>query len=329
MADWAPRNSRFMAPKVNERGGKSISIISNQSNRGIYLSLPFMKTWGISTYTNEVTGESDGKYSISLSFPSEEYNTPATREALEKMRDFENFILDEAVKNSESWWGEPMSREVAKHTFFPFLKYPNVKDTKRKDFSKPPTIRAKVPFYDDQWQVEIFNTKAQMEFPGDDGSTPADHIPSGSQAACVLQCGGVWIGGKGWGLTWKLFQCVVKKNQQSVSLKGVCNVVLDPSDMDVEESPAATSAAAVAAAPAPTTVFKAAAAPAPAVVASPLVDDDGVTDEPEVAASEPPTVVAVEPAPAPAAETPAATAAVDAPAAPKKVIKRTVVKKAT
>jgi hypothetical protein len=71
-----------------------------------------------------------------------------------------------------------------------------------------------------------------MEFPCDDESTPMDHIPARSQVACVLQCGGIWIGGKGWGLTWKLFQCVVKKSAQSVALRGVCNVHLDPEDLE-------------------------------------------------------------------------------------------------
>ena len=74
-----------------------------------------------------------------------------------------------------------------------------------------------------------------MIFPADDNSTPIDHIPSRSQVACVLQCGGIWIGGKGWGLTWKLFQCVVKKNPQSVSLRGVCNVHIPPEDVESEQ----------------------------------------------------------------------------------------------
>jgi hypothetical protein len=34
-----------------------------------------------------------------------------------------------------------------------------------------------------------------------------------SNIACVLQCGGIWIGGKGWGLTWKMVQGVVKPRE--------------------------------------------------------------------------------------------------------------------
>lgn len=312
VSEWDPSNVRFMQPKVNERGGKSINIISNQSNRGLHISLPFMNTWGISDFVDEKTGESDGKYSMSLSFPNEEYANAATREALNKLKEFENAVLDAAVKNSEVWWGEEMSREVAKHTFFPFLKYSRNKDTKKIDTTKPPTIRAKVPFYDGRWNVEIYDLKSQMIFPRDDDSTPMDHIPSRSQVACVLQCGGIWIGGKGWGLTWKLFQCVVKKNQQAVALRGVCNVHIPPEELGEAEPVAATPrlSAPEPVAPPPK--------PTPAVLAA--VDDSDNEDEPV------PVVKPVaKPVQEPVVEEPVEEVATAAPV--KKVVKK-VVKKA-
>ena len=59
--------------------------------------------------------------------------------------------------------------------------------------------------------------------------TPVDLISSGSNIACILQCGGIWIGGKGWGLTWKLVQCVVKP-RVSVSITGKCHIQLSDED---------------------------------------------------------------------------------------------------
>jgi len=295
--EWAPSNTRFMQPKVNERGGKSISIISGQSNRGLHISLPFLNTWGVSDYVDEKTGESDGKYSISISFPSEEYATPATRQALEKLKEFENHILDAAVKNSEVWWGEEMSREVAKHTFFPFLKYSRNKDTKKIDTSKPPTIRAKVPFYDGRWNVEVYNTKSQMEFPCDDESTPMDHIPARSQVACVLQCGGIWIGGKGWGLTWKLFQCVVKKSAQSVALRGVCNVHLDPEDLEESSDKQQPKAAEQ-----PKVLEQKTTKPVSVAESAQVESDDEQEPEPEPEEVRPIAPVVAAPAPAPKQE---------------------------
>ena len=342
LPEWDVSNARFMQPKINDRGGKSVNIISNQTNRGLHISLPFLNTWGVSDFVDEKTGESDGKYSMSLSFPNEDYATAATREALEKLKAFENFILDSAVKNSEVWWGESMSREVAKHTFFPFIKYTRNKDTKKIDLTKPPSIRAKVPFYDGRWNTEIYNIKSQMIYPADDNTTPMDHIPSRSQVACVLQCGGIWIGGKGWGLTWKLFQCVVKNNHPALSLRGVCNVFIAPEDMESGESdtpstPRQSSQAAITNAIAEPIQKKSAPAPVSATV------DDSDTEESEpvpapvkkqtpvpaaaVVVPEPVAVVVPEPVaptltPTPVEETSEETAPVVAKKVVKKVVKK-------
>jgi len=229
--DWTPSSVRYMQPKVNDRGGKSINIISTQTNRALHLSTPLMMTWGISDYTDEKTGESDGKFTISLNFPTEQYKTQATTDFLDKLKAFENQILDDAVKNCEVWFGEEMTREVAKHTFFPFIKYSKDKNTKKIDYSKPPCIRAKVPNYDGRWAVEIYDTNQKLIFPCDnDRLTPQDFITKMSNVACVIQCGGLWFGGKGWGITWKLNQCVVKP-QQVVSVYGKCHIQLSNDEL--------------------------------------------------------------------------------------------------
>jgi hypothetical protein len=226
VAEWNPTAIKYTAPKLNKQGGKAINIISTQRNRALHISTPLMMTWGISDFVNESTGESDGKYSMTLNFPNPEYANATTNAFLQKFKDFENQILDDAVKNSELWWGEEMSREVAKHSFYPLLKYSKIKDTKRIDYSKPPSIRGKVPFYDGKWGIEIYNTKNDLIFPCEDSRlTPVEFVPKLSNVACVLQCGGIWIGGKGWGLTWKVVQCVVKP-KEVVTIYGKCQIQL-------------------------------------------------------------------------------------------------------
>jgi hypothetical protein len=229
--DWNPSGIRYMQPKVNERGAKSINIISTQTNRSLHISTPLMMTWGISDFVDE-KGESDGKFSMSLNFPNEDFATPATTDFLNKLKSFENQILDDAVKNSDVWFGESMSREVAKHTFFPFLKYTKDKMTKKFDYSKAPAIRGKVPNYNNKWAVEIYNTKGELIFPCDnEHMTPIDFVPKKSNVAVVLQCGGLWFGGKGWGITWKVNQIVVKP-QETVSVFGKCHIQLSNDEMD-------------------------------------------------------------------------------------------------
>jgi len=228
--EWTPTQLKTLAPKVNDRGGKSIGLISLETNRALQLSTPMMTTWGVSDYVDQNTGESDGKYSMSLQFPNAEYSKPATDMFLAKLKDFETKIIDEAVRQSEFWFDEVLSREVLKHNFFPFLKYSKNKDTKKIDPTKAPTLKCKVPYYDSKWGTEIYDTNQVRIFPSEDPSmTPLDFVPKQSRVACVLQCGGIWIGGKGWGVTWKVTQLVVKP-RDNLSIAGKCHVFLSDDD---------------------------------------------------------------------------------------------------
>lgn len=241
--EWDVSSLKYMQPKINDRGGKSVNIVSTQINRSLHLSIPSMMTWGISDYTNE-HGESDGKFSMSLVFPSADYAKPSTDEFLEKFKAFEEKILDDAVKNSEAWFGEEMSREVAKHTFFPTLKYPKEKGTKKIDYTRSPSIKVRVPCYNGKWNVEIYDTKNNMLFPCDnDNLTPVDFVPKQSNVACIIQCGGLWFGGKGWGVTWRLVQTMVKPHQVA-SVFGKCHISLSADDMaTIEKQDLPTSTA--------------------------------------------------------------------------------------
>ena len=234
-SDWIPRANKYMAPKINDKGGKSIMLISEQTKRALHLNTPLLMTWGISDFCDE-QGNSDGKYKMSLNFPNPEYKTKDTEEFLKKMLEFQEQILDDAVANSELWWGETMSRELVKHTFFPFLKYPKDKNTKKTDYNRPPSMNVKVPFYGEKWDVELYDTKYNQIFPSEDPSlTPVDFVPKLSKVASTIQCTGVWIGGKGWGLTWKLIQSVVKPTE-SEDIRGKCHIKLSEDDKKTIES---------------------------------------------------------------------------------------------
>jgi len=231
---------RYMKPKVNDMGGKSISVISTQTNRSLHVATPVLMTWGISDYVNE-RGESDGKYTMNLNFPLDDNQTGETNRFLDKIIEFENKIIDDAVKNSEDWFGEERSREIAKHSFFPFVKYPKDKDTKKIDKSRPPSLKVKVPKYGDKWSVEIYNddNDAKLLFPNDEGTTPLDFVPKRSDVMCLIQCGGVWVGGKGWGVTWKLSQAVVKP-PVNTSVFGKCHLQLSSTDRATMNQPVAS-----------------------------------------------------------------------------------------
>jgi hypothetical protein len=239
--EWDTSAIKYMKPFVTKSGSKSINIISKQTNRTLYISTPMMMTWGVSDFT-DANGDSDGKFSISLNFPNDEYRNEQTDLFLQKMKDFENQVLDDAVKNSESWWGEQMSREICKHAFFPILKYSKNKDTHKVDYTKPPSFRAKVPVYDGVWKVEVYDTKGTLIFPNNNpDETPDKIITKLSSVACGIQCGGIWIAGRSVGVTWKLIQCVVKP-KEVVSISGRCFIEL-PFEEKTETEKAPESAA--------------------------------------------------------------------------------------
>lgn len=234
--DWKTSEVKYMAPKVNDKGGKSVTIISKQTNRTLNITTPLMMTWGISDYVDEKTGESDGKYSISLVFPNDDYKNEATDAFLQKLKDFENQILDDAVKNSELWFGDTLNREVIKHMFFPILKYSKNKDTKKIDYSRPPTIRAKVPNYGGKWGIEIYDTQSNLIFPCENPNmTPMDFVPKMSSVACVLGFSQLWVGGKGFGVQLKMIQCVVKPRLVE-SVYGKCHIALSSDEKNQIES---------------------------------------------------------------------------------------------
>jgi hypothetical protein len=94
-SEWIPSSIKYMAPKTNERGGKAISMISKQTNRSLHISTPLLMTWGISDFVDSQTGESDGKYSLTLAFPNDEYSNPSVRAFLQKLKEFETQILND------------------------------------------------------------------------------------------------------------------------------------------------------------------------------------------------------------------------------------------
>jgi hypothetical protein len=230
-------------------------------------------TWGPGDFSND-DGTSDGKFKLPLNFPNEEYKTESTELFKQKMLELQTSIIDSAVSNSELWFGKAKSRETVEDNFFPFMKYPKVKDangkpTSKIDYTKPPSFSVKMPCYPQEdgtskWDVDLFDTNYNSIFPNDEGTTPVDLIPKLSKIAATIQCTGIWVGGKGWGLTWKFISGVVKP-KLTESIRGKCHIRL--TDDDVEEMNKSTGDE-------PATPMKAPSVPVPAPIDTTVEDSD-------------------------------------------------------
>ena len=220
----------YAKPKINSVGGKNVSIINSKVKKATYLSTPLMLTWGLSEFVDDKTGKRS--YDLSLQFPNSEYPDPEGEMFLEKLKEFEAKVKVDAVTNSKEWFNKPkMTAEVVDALFTPMLKYPKNKDTQEHDYTRAPTLRVKVPYWENEWKVELYDMEQRQIWPSESGdvSSPVELIPKLTRIACVLQCGGIWLANGKFGVTWKLFQAVVKPPQ---SLKGKCHIQVSDSEKE-------------------------------------------------------------------------------------------------
>ena len=220
----------FAKPKVNDKGGKNIGVLNAHTKKSFHLSTPLMLTWGLNE-NEPFDGKSGPKtYDFTLQFPNNEYSSEATTTFLKNFKALEQHIKDSAVENSRDWLGRAkMTSEVVDALWSPMVKYPKDQETGDFDYSRQPQVRVKVPFWDGEFNVEIYDPDEKLLFPNENGVELKDLITKGSQMATVLQCGGVWVASGKFGVTWRLFQAVVKPKE---TLKGKCHISLGKEDKE-------------------------------------------------------------------------------------------------
>jgi hypothetical protein len=217
---------KYTKPKVNSVGGRSVGIVNSKTSTVLNLSSPLMLTWGVNDFTDDKSGKVS--YDLALQFPNDGFETPATKKFLANITAFEKRIKEDAILNSKEWFSKPkMTADAVDALWTPILKYPKNKDTLEADMTRAPTLKVKLPFWDGQWkELELYDVDMQPIFP--DASNPAlspkDLIAKGSHIAVSIQCGGIWFANGKFGVTWKLFQAIVKPK---MSLKGKCHIKLD------------------------------------------------------------------------------------------------------
>lgn len=221
----------FSKPKVNKSGGKSVNITNKETKTYLALSTPLMLTWGVNEFIDDQTGRKS--YDMSLQFPKDDYSTPETTEFLARMIEFQTQVKNHVKENSKTLMNKAkVSDDVVEALFHPMLRYPK-DDTGEPDMTRAPTLRVKLPYWENAFDCEIYDMKQQQLFPNDTGVRPIDLIPKGINLATVIRCGGLWFANGKFGVTWRLVQAVVKPR---ASLKGRCFIQLSSADKSRLES---------------------------------------------------------------------------------------------
>lgn len=231
--DFNPKSDiHYTKPKVNSNSGKNVGILNAKTKKSLYLSTPLMLTWGVNYFEDEKSGKRT--YDMSLQFPSKDYPNDACDTFLKNMQALEEKFKEDAIVNSKEWMNKPkLSSDVVDALWTPMLRYPKNKETDEPDYNRAPTLRVKIPYWDDKFTCEIYDMDQTLLFPdsesGDAVSTLTNLIPKATNIAILIQCGGLWFANGKFGVTWKLFQAVVKPKQ---NMRGVCQINLSDTDRE-------------------------------------------------------------------------------------------------
>jgi hypothetical protein len=217
-------NTEFIAsvsvgkPAVNKSGGKSIALYNSPARTTLRLSTPAMMTWGV--VRNEFEA-GKATYSMSLQFPSPEYTTPEISAFLENIKALERLVLEKACEQSMQWFGKKQSPEIVKAFFNPLLYYSKDKATGEPDYTKSPTLRLKLPFYDGEFKTEFYNASHELIFP--QGNVDITSVVTKGSDVDTLLMASIWMAGGKFGITLKPIEVRVLRAKQQLE-RGTCHL---------------------------------------------------------------------------------------------------------
>jgi len=228
-------NIMYTSPKATPQGAKSVNILNKNVRKSLVLSTPLMLTWGASDFVDEKTGLGNGKFDMSLQFPSSEYKNEDTDAFFNNIKALEDKIKSDALIYSKEWFGKVhKSLEVVEALWTPMLKYSKDKITGEYDYSKSPTMKVKLPQYNNEWKFEIYDEDGEKLFPGLPSLpvvNPLDYLKKATNVMCLIQFAGIWFVNGKFSASWKLVQAVVQKPK--ATLQGTCFLKLKANDKEV------------------------------------------------------------------------------------------------
>jgi len=225
--DFDVSNITYQPAKVDTRGGKRIQFKYN--GNPLVLSIPLMFNWGV----NERIDENSGRVSYDLSVVFENEKSRVIKQFCDSLATLEDKILNDASADKcMEWFGKSkQSRVVNESLMYPILKYPKDKSTGESDKSRNPSLKLKLPYWDDKFTVELYDMNGHPTYIPNKvmDKTPVQLIPSKSHVKGLISCDGIWCAGGRFGVTWKLIQGRVRMPVNLVGT-GVCHVMDDDDD---------------------------------------------------------------------------------------------------
>ena len=198
-------NVVFTQPKQTKHGSTAIYASYRNVDKGgrmhkLRIQLPKMPVpGGVAIFEKkETNGQTTKRYSIYLSFSDVDTNE-RRRVALEKLRKFDQRIIEELMKNCKSWLKQPnVTRELADILYKHCVRISKDKETGEPDGKYADSIKVNIPVdKDGRVNVPTF----------DENMNPVDlltYLTKGCSVIPILQCNGLWVIASQLHLSWKL-----------------------------------------------------------------------------------------------------------------------------
>lgn len=210
---------KYSEVKTLTSGAKSVYI--NYGSNKLRIQTPIMfLPYGVSEGFEDKKAEKkiekkDKKYNLTLSFKGQDEN-PKIEVFLNKMKEIETKIINDAFENREPWFKDDFdgNRAFVSRLFSPIIKVDKDKNTGKVIGKYPPTINFKLP-YDNENEKFNFQSFNMDDNEPIDFSEIALKLKSG-KAQLIVELNSIWFAGGKFGCTWKLnagkFKCSVNNS---------------------------------------------------------------------------------------------------------------------
>jgi len=208
-------NFKYSEVRTLASGAKAVYINYGSSKLRIQTPVMFLP-YGVSEgFEADKKEKKDKKYNLTLSFKGQDEN-PKIEVFLNKMKDIEAKIINDAFENREPWFKDDFdgNKAFVSRLFSPIIKIDKDKNTGKVIGKYPPTVNFKLPYdsVNDKFNFQSFNMDDNEVI---DFSEIAEKMKSG-KAQLIVELNSIWFAGGKFGCTWKLnagkFKCSVNNS---------------------------------------------------------------------------------------------------------------------
>tara|TARA_B100000427_G_C15515320_1_gene597972 strand:- start:2980 stop:3681 length:702 start_codon:yes stop_codon:yes gene_type:complete len=185
-------------------GAKQCYVNYEGKNEAIMLHTPKMRLpYGIGKYVEE---GKPTKYSLDMSFGGMD-DDPKIKEFYEALNSLDEKIIADTKKNSLQWLRKKsVSEDVARTLYTPSIKVAKDKETGEVTDKYPPTFKAKIPCWDDNFTCTVWDherNKIEGDF--------TEQVTKGQSVVAIVKCARVWFASGKYGVTWQVDQLKLDK----------------------------------------------------------------------------------------------------------------------